>query len=239
MADNAIDNIIIKHTDHSIADYTGASIQSVLTHNKTKLTYKLTLFFGYNKSKNSISKTLEITQEQYLALNKMINDKNNKLIKTSKQVLSDDELFGVTTSLRTLDDPTNTNTTTLNTINTTTNTKAVNLINQFDDELRPSVELIIEHRTQMNKPITKRGIDMLIKKLKAYAEHWDISNRDALDFWLGENWQGIDVEYKYPFRKTDKDKPQSFAEIKKMVNKEQKKPMTLQQLKRMALEEAS
>jgi hypothetical protein len=229
-----IDNIIIKHTRHKVDEYTGASLQSLLTHNNSKLTYKLTLFFGYNKSKNSISQTIEITEQQYLKLTAIISDKNNNLLLNSSHVLSDEALFGVTTSLRKGNDPTILYNT-INTINTTTNT----LLNDFEEELKPTVKLIIEHREQMGKPITKRGVDMLVKKLKAYAEHWNISNRDALEFWLGENWQGIDVEYKYPFRKTEKDNPQSFAEIKKMVNKQQTKPMTLDELKTLAQKEAS
>jgi hypothetical protein len=241
MDKSVIDNIIIKHTTHKLTDYTGASLQSILTHSKTKLTYKLTIFFGYNKSKNSVSQTIEITEQQYLLLGQVIVDKNNQLLSNEQQILSNDDLFGVTTSLRRCNDPTNTNT--INTITTTTitTTKEEGLLNEFSDELRPSVKLIIKHRNDMNKPITKRGIDMLMKKLKYYAEHWKISNKDALDFWLGENWQGIDIEYKYPFRVNDKgNTPQSFSEIKKVI--EQKKTTksklpNLEELKLIALKE--
>ena len=55
-----INNIILKHTEYSIDEYTGASLQSLLTHNTTKLTYKLTLFFGYSSSRNPISHSIEV-----------------------------------------------------------------------------------------------------------------------------------------------------------------------------------
>jgi len=121
-----IEKIILKHTDFSIADYTGASLQSVLTHNNTKLTYKLTIFFGYSSSRNSISHSLDITEKQYLSLIKEINKNNKQILANSNAILSDEELYGaddfVRTSLRTLNDPTILTTTTLN---TTTSTNSV------------------------------------------------------------------------------------------------------------------
>jgi hypothetical protein len=120
-----INNIILKHTDNTIDDYTGASLQSLLTHNRTKLTYKLTLFFGYSSSRNPISSTIEVTEKQYISLIKEINKLNKQIVSNSKSVLTDDELYGaddfVRTSSRTLNDPTLLTTTTLN----TTTTKSV------------------------------------------------------------------------------------------------------------------
>lgn len=121
-----INNIILKHTDNTIDDYTGASLQSLLTHNRTKLTYKLTLFFGYSSSRNPISSTIEVSEKQYISLIKEINKLNKQIVSNSKSVLTDDELYGaddfVRTSSRTLNDPTLLTTTTLN---TTTTTKSV------------------------------------------------------------------------------------------------------------------
>ena len=70
-----INNIILKHTDYSVDEYSGASLQSLLTHKNTKLTYKLTMFFGYSSSRNSISHSIEITEKQYLSLITEINTK--------------------------------------------------------------------------------------------------------------------------------------------------------------------
>lgn len=96
-----------------------------------------------------------------------------------------------------------------------------NLLDDFDENIKPSVELIIAHREDMNKPISKRGVDMLLKKLSHYAKHNDIQFNDALDFWLGENWQGIDVDYKYPFRQTQKKNTElSYKEIGEMLSAE-------------------
>ena len=83
--------------------------------------------------------------------------------------------------------------------------KKESLIDCFSEDQKPIVELIIEHRKEMGKPIkTQRAVEMLIKKFKHYAAEWGITFEEALDYWLGENWQSIDVEYKYPFRALDK-----------------------------------
>ena len=121
-----IDKIILKHTDYTIDDYTGSSLQSLLTHNRTKLTYKLTLFFGYSSSRNPISHSIEVTEKQYVSLIKEINKVSKQIVANSKSVLTDEELYGaddfVRTSSRTLNDPTILTTTTLN---TSTSTKSV------------------------------------------------------------------------------------------------------------------
>ena len=135
MGKSIIDNIIINHTPHDLEMYTGASLQSLLTNKTTKLSFKLTLFFGYNASKNSVSHTIEITENQYIALAEEVVNKNNSMLSNNNQILSDDELFGSvrTTSLRVRDDPTNTILTTINT-NTTTNTKKDQIENFVPNE---------------------------------------------------------------------------------------------------------
>jgi hypothetical protein len=86
------------------------------------------------------------------------------------------------------------------------------ILESYDPKDRFVVNLIMEHRQEMKKPITKRGIDSLLKKLNFYAVHNKITFKEALDFWLGENWQGIDIEYKYSFRKAEQS-TKSFAQI--------------------------
>ena len=93
----------------------------------------------------------------------------------------------------------------------TTNKKTIKEINKeslielfFDDE-KPLVEILLDHREQMKKPLeTERAIRMLIKKIEHYAAEWEISLDDTVDFWLGENWMSIDVSYDYPFRARDR-----------------------------------
>jgi len=124
MESSIIDNIIVNHTPYEIENYTGASLQSLLTNKSTKLVFKLTVFFGYNASKNSVSHSIEITENQYIKLSQAIVDKNSMLLNNNKQMLSDDELFGKVRNevVRTRNDSTNTNTI-LTTITTNTNTK--------------------------------------------------------------------------------------------------------------------
>jgi len=133
---NIIDNIIVNHTKHDVESYTGASLQSLLTHKTTKLSFKLTLFFGYNASKNSVSETIEITQTQYERLSEAVIEKNLDVLSISDTLLSDDSLFGnsSTSSLRPRNDSTNTNTNTITTITTNTNTKKDQIENFIPNE---------------------------------------------------------------------------------------------------------
>lgn len=81
------------------------------------------------------------------------------------------------------------------------------LIDEFSNEMKPVVSAIIEHRKNIGKPIkTVRAVNGLINKLKHYAEHWGITNTEALNYWLSEQWMSIDIDYKYPFRKKEKQK---------------------------------
>jgi len=85
MEHSIIDNIIVNHTPYDIESYTGASLQSLLTNKLTKLSFKLTIFFGYNASKNSVSHTIEVTEKQYTTLAKAIVSKNKDLLNNNKK----------------------------------------------------------------------------------------------------------------------------------------------------------
>ena len=87
------------------------------------------------------------------------------------------------------------------------NIKKESLIDCFSDDEKPLVQILIDHRQELKAPLkTERGARLLLKKLNHYASEWNISFDDTLDFWLGEKWQSIDIEYKYPFRSRDKSK---------------------------------
>lgn len=92
------------------------------------------------------------------------------------------------------------------------NIKKENLIDEFKEEEKEVMQILIDHREEIKAPLKNvRTARMLLKKLKHYASEWDITFDDALDFWLGENWQSIDVKYDYPFRSRDRsndNKPQ-------------------------------
>lgn len=182
-----INNIILKHTDNTIDDYTGASLQSLLTHNRTKLTYKLTLFFGYSSSRNPISSTIEVTEKQYISLIKEINKLNKQIVSNSKSVLTDDELYGaddfVRTSSRTLNDPTLLTTTTLN---TTTTTKSVRRFT------KPTVQEVADYCKERKNTIDAESfVDYFessgwikangqkVKDWKATIRTWEKSRNDT------------------------------------------------------------
>ena len=90
--------------------------------------------------------------------------------------------------------------------------KKENLIDEFNEDEKEVMQILIDHREEIKAPLkTVRTARMLLKKLEHYAREWDITFDDALDFWLGENWQSIDVKYDYPFRSRDRsndNKPQ-------------------------------
>jgi len=221
-----IDNIIKNHTEYDIEEYTGASLQAVLTHKGTQKVFKLTLFFGYNKQKNSIYQTIEITENQYLTLSAAILEKNNAVIKQHDSLLSDDELFG--SSLRLRNDPIYTNTNTINT--NTTNTNILKIGKFIEDGYQKKVlDELIEHRKMLKKPLkTQRMMSGLINSLERYAEHWSITFDDAVEFYLSQSWIGIDVEYKYSGRKVKKeDQELSFSDIGKRLRDEKNKIIKL------------
>ena len=227
MNKSIIRNIISKHTDHDFEKYSGASLQSLLTHNNSKLTYKLTLFFGYSASRNSVSQSIDITEDQYLMLVKEINNTNKYIICNSNAVLSDDDLYGdndfVRTSSRALDDPT-----LLPTINTTTNTttkktKKEQILGFYPDDT--SCDAVRKKYTD----ITKLEVDDLIIQFKD-----QMTNRTA-------KWKDIQSCFRNYLRKeyvkVNRQKVESFSQIKREVNSKQSKPMTLDQLKEYAIEE--
>jgi hypothetical protein len=64
---NLINNIIIENTKFKIENFTGGSISVTSTYHNKFTNFKVTLFFGYDKNKNPIAKTLEI-EENFLAI---------------------------------------------------------------------------------------------------------------------------------------------------------------------------
>lgn len=208
-----IDNIIKNHTEHEIEEYTGASLQALLTHKGTQKVFKLTLFFGYNKSKNPIYQTIEITENQYLQLSSAVLEKNNSVLKKHNSLLTDDELFG--SSLRLRNDPTNTNTKSINT--NTTNTNTLNIEKYIEKGYaKKRIDELVTHRKALKKPLlTDRMLSGLLKSLDRYAAHWDITFDEACKYYLSQSWISIDVEYKYPARLVKKDtKELDFTDIK-------------------------
>jgi len=172
-----INNIILKHTDYSVDEYSGASLQSLLTHKNTKLTYKLTMFFGYSSSRNSISHSIEITEKQYLSLITEINTKNKKIIIDCKSILSDEELYGVEdfvrTSSRTLNDPTYTST-----LNTTTKESKKSKKTKITLESWKPSETCIQAVQKKYPKSTTAQIDELVIDFRLQAANRETPFRD-------------------------------------------------------------
>jgi len=60
---NLVHNTIQERTEHDIYDFTGGGITLTNIYGGKQQSYKVTLFFGFNKSKNPIKHTLEIKEE--------------------------------------------------------------------------------------------------------------------------------------------------------------------------------
>jgi DNA-binding transcriptional regulator YhcF (GntR family) len=90
--------------------------------------------------------------------------------------------------------------------------KKENLIDDFKEEEKEVIQILIDHREEIKAPLPSvRAARMLLKCLNHYAQEWDITFNDALDYWLSKEWQSIDVSYEYPFRSRDRsndNKPQ-------------------------------
>jgi hypothetical protein len=83
--------------------------------------------------------------------------------------------------------------------------KKENLIEAFSEDEKELIQTLIDHREEIDKPFkTERAVRMLVKCLDHYAQEWDITLDDAVDYWLSKEWQSIDVSYEYPFRSRDR-----------------------------------
>ena len=135
-----IDNLILT-TGYSKDRFTGASVISTLINNKQIIKYRVSLYFGYDKKKNPVSKTIVISKELFLLLPTLINEYVVEVNKqqSGKDVLCIDDLnfeitkdkeINITSSQGRNDLVTpSTNTNTNNTI--TTNTKEKKIFDKF------------------------------------------------------------------------------------------------------------
>ena len=89
-----------------------------------------------------------------------------------------------------------------------------------------TLEDLIEHRALVVKsPLkTNRMMQGLLNAIKRYAEHWEITSSEALEFYLSQTWKSIDPEYKYPARLL---KPQKktdsldYGDLREILKQEQ------------------
>jgi hypothetical protein len=233
----------LKHTEQSVESYTGASLQSLLNNRNTRLVFKLTLFFGYNAQKNSISKTIEITETQFGALGKIVIDKNKQIISNNNSILSDDELFGeqdvVTGSLRLRNNPTKTNTKT-NILITNTNTNSEVSINKLDS---PKIALTLNDNSEY-----EISNDVFAKLVALYPSCKVLQELRKMEGWLFANKNKrktrrgvLRFVNNWLSREQDKgalkeeDKTQSYGDMNKSVrakmNNPNSTPLTTEQIK--------
>lgn len=64
---NLLNNTIIENTKFELESFTGGSVSVTSTYGNKFTNYKVTLFFGYDKNKNPVAKTIEI-EESFLAI---------------------------------------------------------------------------------------------------------------------------------------------------------------------------
>jgi len=64
---NLLNNTIIENTKFKLENFTGGSVSVTSAYGNRFTNYKVTLFFGYDKNKNPVAKTIEI-EESFLAI---------------------------------------------------------------------------------------------------------------------------------------------------------------------------
>lgn len=80
-----IDKIILAKTDYSPDEFTGGNIQFSVSKYSAKMSVKLVLYFGFNSTRNTISKAIDISEKDIKVL-------INELLQKSKSYR--DELIG-------------------------------------------------------------------------------------------------------------------------------------------------
>jgi len=108
--------------------------------------------------------------------------------------------------------------------------KELCVVDQFSDEMKSIVQLLIEHRKQNTKSEIKtlRQAEGLIKEINYYANHWKITFNEALDFYLTKTWVSIDCKYEYPFRELAKEELQANKGTAKGLSSINKKRLNYQ-----------
>jgi hypothetical protein len=215
---------LVEQTEFDIEQFTGASIiQTAINHN-TIIKYRVGLYFGY-ENKKPLTRTIEIDRDVFFALPQALDDYlTNISLKADKDVFTMGRVVGRSTPIST---PTNTNTNTsiTNTSITNRKSKEKQIEEFFPNET--SEQVIRDEYSNA----TKREVCNLIQDFKD-----QMTNRTA-------KWKDIQSCFRNYLRKgyikINEQKAESFSQIKKIVNSKQTKPMTLEELKKFALEETN
>lgn len=174
-------------------EYTGGSVS--LTKSANGLVGKLNLFFGYKNNK-PLAKTILINVDE-------AQDFFNAIIVSSEILFSNDFFsFNDKAKLKPKPKTVKVKTTKLAVVKECPIKKEVLATGAISEK---SLDLLIEHRNNLTKdgkvtPVplnTKQKMAGLVNAIKKYAQHWKISDNDALDFYLSHNWQTLRIQYDY------------------------------------------
>lgn len=77
-----IDKIITHKTEYAPEDFTGGNIQYSVSKYTKQISIKLVLYFGFNYSRNPISKQIDIQEKDVLALIQELSIKTNAYLKS-------------------------------------------------------------------------------------------------------------------------------------------------------------
>ena len=69
---NLVNNTIIRFTEFNPDNFTGGNVTATLSRNKKEINYKVYLYFGYNKSRNSQSFVRDIVEDEFYIWQKAI-----------------------------------------------------------------------------------------------------------------------------------------------------------------------
>ena len=75
LKNNVIDNIIENHTNYSKYDFTGGNIQYSVSKYTKQMTIQLVLYFGFNSTRNPISKKFPIDEQDVVQFNSDLLDR--------------------------------------------------------------------------------------------------------------------------------------------------------------------
>lgn len=215
---------LVEQTEFDIDSFTGASIiQTVINHN-TIIKYRVGLYFGY-ENKKPLTRTIEIDREVFFALPQALDDYLTTVsLKVDTEVFTMGRVVGRSTPTST---PTNTNTIITNTLITNTKRKTN----------KEKIEAFVPNETSeqsIKDEYVNATKDEVVKLIQDFKDQ--MANRTA-------KWSDIQSCFRNYLRKgyikINEQKAESFSQIKKIVNSKQTKPMTLEELKKFALEETN
>ncbi len=188
---NLLENTIIENTKFKIENFTGGSISVTSTYGNKFTNYKVTLFFGYDKYKNPIAKTLEI-EESFLAIWIHAILLKTKSLKIDTIGLGQNDLIrkmtkkpNVSTTISTNDSTTSV--TELSIVNSKVNSNKVKVFDEDDNN-------VIEVWQWINS-LSQIGLKELLQEYINYSYiNQKITNPNALEYEIKTKIENQDIK---------------------------------------------